>query len=223
MSNALHRTVLFHGALKRDIDALQCLEIIQGFPVGWLGPGIYFWDCSGYTAQCWAENAVERHGEHEEPCIGRLEIELKSEEWIDFNDPWMRSEFIDFTTRYDEMIAEEELRKAWSEVADTRAVSLWGFWLNLWILYWEHHYGRKVRGLRAVIRHQGFTFNEDVPRLEKHSVPDMKGFHRRKKSRKDSANVQKVDDETHPRFPDAGIAWIIRCPDLIRRITCWAP
>lgn len=226
MPEMLHRTILYHGALASDIQALQRLKLVGNHPVGWLGAGIYFWDHSSYAAECWAMHALDCSQEQSvgaKACVGQLFLEVDEQEWIDLNDPWTRAEFIDFTTNYDDVLNAADLEHAWSRVAQTRHVSIWGFWFDLWIRYLEETQDRTIRGVRAVIRHQGFTFNANVPRLEGHSVHDMKGFERRKRSRKDSSNAVDFDGERHPRLPDAGIAWVLRCPDLIRRVRCWPP
>lgn len=91
MRETLHSTVLFHGALESDIQSLQSIEVLENHPVGWLGPGIYFWDNSSYAAERWAVNATKRAAILEKPCVGRLSLQLNENEWVDFNDPWMRA------------------------------------------------------------------------------------------------------------------------------------
>lgn len=223
MTKTAYQSYIYHGAACTDIDRLLQLQELADGPIGWLGTGVYFWDGSDYAAQQWA---LEKSNDAADvPAVGQLKLALKENDWVDFTDPRMRAEFIEFSTEYEYYLGEAglSLKAEWEAICDQEAVSKWGFWMNLWLKWFDRIMRRETIAIRAIVPHQDFTFTRSVPRLEGHAVPSMKGYPRVKRSRDDASNSVRINDRARPRYPDVGIAWVVRCPKLLAKVKRVAP
>lgn len=220
------QTVGYHGAALEDTEKISPKMTIAPEPIRMVGAGVYLWDNCHHLATAFAKNSAEKKAialamkgkPQSSTRAGVVEclLQVHRDHFLDLASPAERSLMVSEILKFEKRLIESgEIDRLYANKRELVGAFLMGLWVRLYTHSVEGARGTSIQALRFVTSLEPtvmqFVFNEKVHKLTSaDQLPKIPGITRNER------NQMRNESDVAQRFPNVGIAWVVRDGSVIK-------